>query len=84
MKLYRYTKYINNDLFSFTSVHLEKVHTLQTQDSHNPQLPQLKATVLRSVFTVGLLCNSFDLDVICQAEEVHERWFFFQWLHCWV
>eukprot|EP00731_Ephydatia_muelleri_P018474 Em0011g514a len=50
-------------------VHLEKVHTLQTQDSHNPQLPQLKATVLRSVFTVGLLCNSFDLDVICQGDE---------------
>ena len=47
---------------SFPPVLLERVNTLHSQNSGNPQLKALRPSLLRSTFTVGLLCKHFDMD----------------------
>ena len=47
---------------SFPPVLLERVNTLHSQNSGNPLLKALRPSLLRSTFTVGLLCKHFDMD----------------------
>lgn len=41
---------------------LEKVKTLHSDNPHHTQLKPLRPSLLRSAFTVGLLCKHFDVD----------------------
>ncbi|CAI8012871.1 Nipped-B-like protein [Geodia barretti] len=50
------------DCFQKFYLLLERVNTLHSQNSGNPQLKALRPSLLRSTFTVGLLCKHFDMD----------------------
>lgn len=43
---------------------LQHVRSLHSQNPTNPQLSSLRASLLRSLFTVGLICKNFDIDSI--------------------
>ena len=56
------------DCFSKFSEYLERSHTMLLNNS--PQLAQLKPIILRSLFTVGLLCRYFEIDnIISKTKE---------------
>ena len=46
---------------------LEKVKALHSQNPQNSQLKALRPSLLRSAFTVGLLCKHFDVDSFMPA-----------------
>lgn len=48
----------------FDLVCLEQMHALQIQNPTSPQLKQRRPYLLRSLFTVGVLCKFFDFDSI--------------------
>jgi cohesin loading factor subunit SCC2 len=50
------------DCFQKFFMLLEKVKALHSQNSQNSQLKALRPSLLRSAFTVGLLCKHFDVD----------------------
>ena len=45
-----------------SSGYLEKFQLLYTQDPKNPKLSNVKQSVLRSLFTVGLFSKNFEMD----------------------
>jgi len=45
---------------------LESVRTIHSKDKTNQKLVSLRPSILRSLFTVGLFCKHFDMDVISQ------------------
>ena len=45
---------------------LESVRTIHSKDRTNHKLVSLRPSILRSLFTVGLFCKHFDMDVISQ------------------
>ena len=50
-----------------STVLLEKVKTLHSQNPQSGQLKALRPSLLRSAFTVGLLCKHFDVDSFMPA-----------------
>ena len=49
-------------LLLLPSGYLEKFQLLYTQDPKNPKLSNVKQSVLRSLFTVGLFSKNFEMD----------------------
>ena len=51
-------------MYMLSSVCLERVRTLHSQNPQNSQLTAMRPSLLRSVFTVGLICKQFDMNTI--------------------
>jgi len=52
------------DCFQKFFMCLERVRTLHSQNPRNSQLTAMRPSLLRSVFTVGLICKQFDMNTI--------------------
>ncbi len=53
---------------------LEQMKALQSQNPSNPQLKTHRHSLLRSLFTVGVLCKFFNFDSIMAEPKVsHSR-----------
>ncbi len=60
--------------FRYFSECLEQMRVLQSQNPTSPQLKTHRASLLRSLFTVGVLCKFFNFDsIIPQSSGVSER-----------
>ena len=46
---------------------LESVKGIHVKDKANPKLGALRPSILRSLFTVGLFCKHFNIDMIVQG-----------------
>lgn len=46
---------------------LESVKAIHAKDKANPKLVSLRPSILRSLFTVGLFCKHFNIDMIVQT-----------------
>ena len=46
---------------------LESVKAIHVKDKTNSKLVSLRPSILRSLFTVGLFCKHFNIDVIVQT-----------------
>ncbi len=53
---------------------LEQMHTLHSQNSSHPQLKSHRAALLRSLFSVGVVCKFFDVDSFTQKSSVSEQY----------
>lgn len=49
---------------------LEQMHTLHSQSPSHTQLKVHRASLLRSLFTVGVVCKFFDVDSFTQTSAV--------------